>query len=151
MKRILLLAFAAACGTDDPPPDPVVTAHTQCVQELNRVRKGATRPAVGSSAALEDYADMGAMIDMSGKPGDHFAATAGGGIADAEVECPSESVQTTLADSAKSCIASILLKGPNDEEYQTMMSTYGTSGAGHVGCGIFEENGRALVLLDFGP
>src|SRR5260221_4789171 len=59
-----------------------------CVSETNRYRATVSKPALSENAQLEAYAATGAMQDFTTSPHHHFSSTAGGGISDAENECP---------------------------------------------------------------
>ena len=133
-------------GDDGPPVDS--SAHAFCVEDTNRYRAMNGRAAVQRSAELEEFANVGAMIDHDGTPHDHFRQTSGGGIAFAENECPHWSLSQSGGDMKQlvaMCIAAFYSEGPGGGHYENMLGTYGT-----LGCGIYQSGTSVTIIQDFG-
>src|SRR5439155_25707051 len=126
-----------------------------CVDETNRYRAMAGKPALAESAQLEAYAATGAMYDFTNGPHSHFQATGGGGIAFAENECPVQGGWSLPAGGdmvalVKQCVAAFYAEGPGTD-YQThghyinMMGPYAS-----LGCGIYQMGSGVTILQDYG-
>lgn len=119
-----------------------------CVEDTNRYRAMNGRAAVQRSAELEEFADLGAMIDHEGAPHDHFRQTSGGGIAFAENECPHWSLSQSGGDMNQlvaMCLAAFYSEGPGGGHYENMLGAYGT-----LGCGIYQSGTSVTIIQDFG-
>ena len=131
------------------------TAKQFCVSETNRYRAMDGKPAITESAALDTYADTGAMVDFGSSPHNHFQTTQGGGIAMAENECPQQLGWTLppggdVKAKVGECVAAFYAEGPGSD-YQThghyinMMGPY----AG-LGCGIYQSGNGITIVQDYG-
>lgn len=158
MRRLLLLALVldAGCGDDGgggggPDAALAASAHQVCVQETNKYRGMKSKPAVVQNAALEAYADTGAMVDFSSSPHNHFSSTNGGGIAFAENECPQQGNWNLsfgngdLSMTVVACVNAFYMEGPGGGHYENMMGAYGT-----LGCGIYVQGQKLTIVQDFG-
>ena len=158
--RCLLLACLVACGSGGAGGDaagsgPNAAAKSFCVSETNRYRAMNSKPALAESAALDTYADAGAMHDFSTAPHDHFSSTNGGGIAFAENECPQQgNWQFTEGGDLNMvvgmCIAAFYSEGPGTDysthgHYINMMGPYSA-----LGCGIYYSGGKITIVQDYG-
>jgi len=161
--RWLLLACLVGCdsgsaATGDAPgggSGPNAAAKQFCVSETNRYRAMNSKPALTESAALDTYADTGAMHDFSTSPHDHFSTTSGGGIAMAENECPQQgNWQYTEGGDLNmvvgNCIAAFYAEGPGTDysthgHYINMMGPYAA-----LGCGIYYSGGKITIVQDYG-
>lgn len=154
---MLVAACAGGDGDDgqhtgpDAPPTGADVAHQTCVSETNKYRAGAGKAAVQEDAALEAYADAGAMHDFSTSPHDHFSSTSGGGIAFAENECPQQGNWNLsfgngdLTMTVVACIKAFFDEGPGGGHYDNMMGNYGT-----LGCGIYLQGQQLTIVQDYG-
>ncbi len=136
-------------GGDDTGSSGTAAAHAFCVVETNRYRTDNGRAAVTRSAELEAYADEGAEVDHGAEPHDHFTATAGGGIAFAENECPHWNLASAGGDLSQlvaACIAAFFAEGPGGGHYDNMMGNYGA-----LGCGLYVDGDDVTIIQDFGP
>jgi hypothetical protein len=160
MGRLLVfvLVITAACGDDGGPggpgsPDAALGASAKqfCVQETNRYRAMKGKAAVTENAALEAYADTGAMIDFSSAPHNHFSSTSGGGIAFAENECPQQGNWNLsfgngdLSMTVAACVNAFFMEGPGGGHYENMMGNYAT-----LGCGIYVQGQKLTIFQDYG-
>ena len=158
--RWLLLACLVACdsgsaGSDAAGSGPNAAAKSFCVGETNRYRAMNNKSALPESAALDTYADAGAMHDFTTSPHDHFSSTGGGGIAYAENECPQQgNWQYTEGGDLNAvvgmCIAAFYAEGPGTDyathgHYINMMGAYGS-----LGCGIYFTGGKITIVQDYG-
>lgn len=126
-----------------------------CVSETNRYRAMVSKPALTESAVLESYADVGAMVDFSSMPHDHFTMTNGGGIAMAENECPVQGnwmlgSGQTMMDLVGQCVAAFYAEGPGTDynthgHYINMMGPYTM-----LGCGIYQMGTGVTIVQDYG-
>lgn len=144
---------APAASVDAPGPTNQ-SAHDVCITETNRYRAMNGKAALAKSAQLEAYADTGAMIDFNGSPHQHFSSTNGGGIANAENECPKWSLQQQgggdMNTLVKACIAAFYSEGPGTDynthgHYINMMGAYTK-----LGCGIYMSGGLVTIVQDYG-
>jgi len=151
---VMVALLVTACAGDDGSGAPGGTeAHGFCVDETNRYRAMNGKPAVVHSAALEAYANTGAMVDHTGSPHQHFSSTSGGGIAFAENECPRWNLQQQgggdMVELVRACIAAFYSEGPGSGpghgHYNNMMGNYGT-----LGCGIYQSGTSVTLVQDFG-
>ena len=162
--KCLLLACLVACDSGSAATGdaaggggsgPNAAAKSFCVSETNRYRAMDGKSALTESAALDTYADAGAMHDFSTSPHDHFSTTQGGGIAFAENECPQQgNWQYTEGQDLNmvvgSCIAAFYAEGPGTDynthgHYINMMGPYAT-----LGCGIYYAGGKITIVQDYG-
>ena len=161
MRRAIVLMMLVACGGDDDGGGGTggdgggngggsTPAHAVCLTETNRYRTDNGKPEVAYSAALEAYANEGAMIDFSSSPHQHISSTSDGGIAFAENECPQQGnwrvpsggdISAVVAD----CIAAFYSEGPGGGHYENMMGPYAT-----LGCGIYQSGDKITIIQDFG-
>lgn len=144
------LVLTAACGTSDDDVGGSSPAHSFCVSETNRYRMMVGKPALAYSAELEEYANVGAQVDFSSSPHNHFTSTSGGGIAFAENECPQQGnwrrpEGVEMSTVVGECIQAFFDEGPGGGHYENMMGPYST-----IGCGIYEDNGRVTIVQDLG-
>lgn len=162
MRWALACVIVCACGGDDgahtgTAPDAPANATPKqfCVSETNRYRAMDGKPPVAESAALETYADAGAMQDFTSSPHAHFSATSGGGLAMAENECPVQGnwmlepggVMTALVGR---CVAAFYAEGPGTDynthgHYINMMGDYA-----NLGCGIYQMGTGVTIVQDYG-
>jgi cysteine-rich secretory family protein len=122
-----------------------------CVSETNRYRAIVGKPALIESSALETYADTGAMIDFTTSPHNHFTMTQGGGIADAENECPQQGNWMLqpggdMKALVGQCVAAFYAEGPGGGHYENMMSANTK-----LGCGIYMMGTGVTIVQDYGP
>ena len=154
MKHVLVVVglLVAACGGDDGASGDANTggdaAHSACVDTTNMYRTMNGKAALAHSAALETYADTGAMVDFGSSPHNHFSSTSGGGIAFAENECPQQGNWTVGADvvtTVKACVKAFYDEGPGGGHYENMMGAYTK-----LGCGIYQSGGKITIVQDYG-
>jgi hypothetical protein len=162
MRQGIACVVACACGGGSggglpPAPDAPANATPKqlCVTETNRYRAMVGVAALAESAALEAYADAGAMEDFSSSPHMHFSMTNGGGIAFAENECPVQGnwmvpAGGDLGDVVRQCIAAFYAEGPGSDfsthgHYINMMGNYGT-----LGCGFYQMGTGVTIVQDYG-
>ena len=127
-----------------------------CVSETNRYRAMNSKPALAENAALEAYAAVGAMDDFNTSPHHHFSTTQGGGIAQAENECPQQgNWQLPPGGDMKAlvgqCVAAFYSEGPGSDynthgHYINMMGPYSK-----LGCGIYQSGSKVTIVQDYGP
>lgn len=134
-----------------------VSAKQFCVSETNRYRAMNSKAAVAENPALETYADTGATTDYdSNSPHSHFTSTQGGGIANAENECPGHSgwhlaPGGDLNALVGMCVAAFYAEGPGSDysthgHYINMMGAYAK-----LGCGIDQaSSGDVTIIQDYG-
>jgi hypothetical protein len=127
------------------------TAKQFCVSETNRYRAMVSKPALAENAALEAYADIGAMVDFTSSPHHHFSSTNGGGISDAENECPVQGNWMLppggdMKNLVGQCIAAFYAEGPGGGHYDNMMSSNTK-----LGCGIYMMGTGVTIIQDYGP
>jgi hypothetical protein len=158
--RAWIIIALAACGggADDTAGDAPAGGTTPkqiCVQETNRLRAMNQKPALAESTDLETYADAGAMVDFSSSPHNHFTSTQGGGISDAENECPVQGNWMLqpggdMGALVKQCIAAFYAEGPGTDfathgHYINMMSDNTK-----LGCGIYMMGTGVTIVQDYG-
>jgi uncharacterized protein YkwD len=149
MTRLaLVVMLAAGCGGDDSGGSDA--AHQAGVDATNMYRSLKGKPSLTYSAALEAYADEGAMHDFTTSPHDHFSSTGGGGIAVAENECPQQGnwqlpAGGDMAALVEECIKAFYDEGPGGGHYENMMGPYTT-----VGIGIYQSGTKVTIVQDFG-
>lgn len=177
MRAGLLVALIAACGGGDPggsgaidapgsgsgkrdaamPDAPAnLTVKQYCVTQTNSYRAMASKPALAESAALEAYADTGAMIDYSSSPHNHFSSTQGGGIAQAENECPVQGNWKIMNGGdmqalVGQCLAAFYAEGPGGGHYDNMMSNNTKLGCGIYTAPINATTMGVTIVQDYGP
>jgi cysteine-rich secretory family protein len=152
--RCAVLVVLVACGGGDSgvdAPPGGQTAKQFCVSETNRYRSMNGKPALAESAALEMYADTGAMVDFTSSPHTHFTQTQGGGISDAENECPVQGNWMLPPGGDMNmlvgqCIAAFYSEGPGGGHYENMMSANTK-----LGCGIYQMGTGVTIVQDYGP
>ena len=155
MRCLLLACLACSVACSDSGTTGDASAQQFCVSETNRYRAMDGKPALMESAALETYADAGAMHDFSTAPHDHFSSTSGGGIAMAENECPGQfgwnyTEGQDLNMVVGMCIAAFYSEGPGTDysthgHYINMMGPYAK-----LGCGIYYTGGKITIVQDYG-
>jgi hypothetical protein len=150
--------LVACCGDDGGGVDASPggqSAKQFCVSETNRLRAMNNKPALAESTDLETYADTGAMVDFSSQPHNHFSSTSGGGISDAENECPVQGNWQLPAGGDMNalvgqCIAAFYSEGPGTDfathgHYINMMSDNTK-----LGCGIYMMGTGVTIVQDYG-
>ena len=125
-------------------------AHQACIDQSNMYRTTNGKAALVRSAALEAYADDGAMHDFSTQPHDHFSTTGGGGIAFAENECPQQGnwnlpAGGDMAALVRQCIDAFYSEGPGGGHYDNLMGAYSK-----IGCGIYQSGTKVTIVQDLG-
>jgi len=95
------------------------------------------------------------MVDFSSQPHNHFSSTSGGGISDAENECPVQGnwmLQPggSMKDLVGMCVAAFYAEGPGSDynthgHYINMMGPYAT-----LGCGIYQMGTGVTIVQDYG-
>ncbi len=159
--RACIICIVAACGGGGTTGDDVdaspggQSAKQFCVSETNRYRAMNGKPALAENAALEAYADTGAMVDFSSSPHSHFSSTNGGGIADAENECPVQgnwhlAVGGDMNMLVGQCVLAFYMEGPGTDyathgHYINMMSANTK-----LGCGIYMMGTGVTIVQDYG-
>jgi hypothetical protein len=146
MRAAWLVLVIACGGGNDGEVDS--SAHAFCVTETNRYRTMNGRAPVERSVQLEEFANVGAMVDHGGTPHDHFRDTQGGGIAFAENECPHWNLGMAGGDIqmlVAQCIEAFYSEGPGGGHYENMLGNYGT-----LGCGLFQDGQSVTIVQDFG-
>jgi hypothetical protein len=118
-----------------------------CVSETSRYRATVNLFELVRSAELEAYAKTGAQQDgTSHVKHQHFADTAGGGVALAENELAW--AQASQYTSTQQAIATTLSQwwaaGAGGQEYRNMVGVYS-----QLGCGIYIANGEITIVQDF--
>jgi hypothetical protein len=163
MRTWVVLAMLVGCGGDGDDGgtggDAAVvnmSAKQICVSETNKDRATVGKPPVTESTTLETYADAGAMHDFSTTPHDHFTSTNGGGISDAENECPQQGNWNLsfgngdIGMTMVACIAAFWMEGPGTGDahghYNNMISDNA-----ELGCGIYIEGQKLTIVQDYGP
>ena len=126
-----------------------------CVAQTNTYRAMNGVAALVENAALETYADAGAMYDITHDPHDHFTMTEGGGIAFAENECPGQDGWMLdpggdLNALMLQCLDAFYSEGPGSDysthgHYINMMGDYGT-----LGCGFYQMGDEVTIVQDYG-
>ena len=149
------LVYSLTCTPPSPvspaPPAALPSATTAdlayCVQETNRYRALVHLGGLSQSAALEDYAAMGARIDgTSHSAHSHFLSTNGGGIAFAENEIPwwRFAPYLTVRAVIQQGLVQFWAEGPTGGHRKNLTGPYT-----QVGCGVFISNGEITVVQDF--
>jgi hypothetical protein len=153
MRLAFLLVLLAACGgggSGGSGSGGNATAKQACVSEANYYRAMNGKPALTESARLEAYADIGAAVDFSSSPHNHFSTTQGGGIAFAENECPVQGHWMLpqggdMVTLVKQCVKAFYDEGPGGGHYENMMGNYGA-----LGCGIYQQDTGVTIVQDYG-
>jgi cysteine-rich secretory family protein len=108
----------------------------------------AARPPLTESAALESYAAAGAQADAaSGVPYSHFQNTQGGGVALAENEVLTQSLNIlggTVQSAMRAAMDGFCGEGPGGGHYQNLEGPFSA-----VGCGVYIANQRITLIQDF--
>ena len=156
---VVMLSISACGGTTTAPTGATatpsggtVTAATTadlafCVQETNRYRMLAGKPALAQSAALESYAATGAQVDGTARVAHtHFTSTNGGGVALAENELLATALNLfgTVQEAMRQAISAFYAEGPSGGHYQNLEGPYT-----QVGCGVFIDNRLITFVQDF--
>jgi uncharacterized protein YkwD len=158
---VSLFATVLLIACSDPvEPQTAANADLQfCLDETNRYRAMDGRGPIERSAAIEEYAAIGAALDTEQERAHgHFGDTSGGnGLAFAENACPSwlgwslgdgpDAVHEAIAD----CIEAFYKEGPGDSDkghghYNNLMGDLPK-----LGCGIYVKDGGITIIQDFGP
>jgi uncharacterized protein YkwD len=128
-----------------------------CVEETNRYRAMDGRPPIAWSAALEQYATVGAESDTQTMSAHgHFGQTQGGGVASAENACPSwlgwslGSGENAVHDAIAGCIKAFYDEGEGGGHYENLMGDLPKLGCGVFVIGDGSEGSGITIIQDFG-
>lgn len=153
-----MLSTAFACDSGSPvtistSPTPQTSGATEataadltfCVQETNRYRALASKPALTESAALEAFAAEGARIDGTAKIAHaHFSSAPG--VASAENELLAQPLVQfgTVHEAIRQALSAFYAEGPGGGHYENLTGPYT-----QTGCGVYTALGLITVVQDF--
>jgi hypothetical protein len=143
LAALLLLLAACGSGASSAATDADLSL---CVDELNRYRAMAGKPALTRSASLEAYALAGAAQDgMAGVPHVHFRSD-DAPVAAAENEFPFQSLSGagSIANLIRSTTAAVWSENQTSAARATLLGPFT-----QVGCGVFQQRDEVTLVEDF--
>lgn len=116
-----------------------------CVSETNRLRASVGMPAMGTSAAVEQFAATAAQVDhIANVPHSYFASQGPNGAENEALRWGAVFAGTTTHSAIASAIAGFWSEGPGGPHWQNIAGP-----RTQVACGVYHDGTLTTVVQEF--